>query len=73
MFNRGWKFDMLNHTDQFDKQLSALMVIFMMFAFALSSFALGGPGSFNILVLIYSMIAAFSFFNLEYVRDFDAI
>lgn len=44
-----------------------------MFAFSLSSFALLGPCSFNILVLIYSLIAFFSFMNLEYVRDFDAI
>jgi hypothetical protein len=50
-----------------------LMVIFMMFAFSLSGMVLEGPGAFNILVTVYSLIAAFSFFNLEYVRDFDAL
>lgn len=51
----------------------AIAVIFMMFAFAMSGFALAGPTSFNIMVTIYSIIAMLSFLNLSYVRDFDAI
>ena len=73
LFNRGWKFNMLEHSDQFNKQMYAIAVIFMMFAFAMSGFALAGPTSFNIMVTIYSIIAMFSFLNLSYVRDFDAI
>lgn len=72
-FNRGWKFNMLEHSDQFNKQMYALVVIFMMMAFVFPSFAFVGPNSFNIMVLIYSFIALFSFLNLSYVRDFDAI
>lgn len=72
-FNRGWKFNMLEHSEQFNKQMYAVAVIFMMFAFCLPSFAFEGANSFNIMVLIYSMIAMFSFLNLSYVRDFDAI
>lgn len=51
----------------------ALVVIFMMMAFVFPSFAFVGPNAFNIMVLIYSFIALFSFLNLSYVRDFDAI
>jgi hypothetical protein len=73
MFNRGWKFNMLEHSDQFNKQMYAIAVIFMMMAFCFPSFAFEGATSFNLMVLIYSFIAMFSFFNLSYVRDFDAI
>mgnify|MGYP006095351149 CR=1 FL=1 len=50
-----------------------IAVIYMMFAFDLSSFAAEGPNAFNIMTLIYSIVAFFSFFNLSYIRDFDAI
>jgi hypothetical protein len=73
MFNRGWKFNMLEHSEQFNKQMWAIACIFMMMAFVFPSFAFEGPTAFNVMVLIYSMIAMLSFLNLSYVRDFDAI
>jgi hypothetical protein len=73
MFNRGWKFNLLAETGQFNKQMYAIAVMYMMFAFTMGSFSLVGATSFNIMTLIYSIVAFFSFLNLSYVRDFDAI
>lgn len=73
MFNRGWKFNLFNVDGQFNKQMYGIAVIYMMFAFDMGSFALEGPNAFNIMTLIYSIVAFFSFFNLSYIRDFDAI
>jgi len=74
LFTKGWKFNMFNEMGQFWKQISAACVIFSMIYFSLIGIFNGNESqTFCILTLVYSMICLFSFFNLTYVRDFDAL
>lgn len=42
-------------------------------AFAMAGLMFGNNEAFSILTLLYSFIALFSYFNVSYVRDFDAL
>jgi len=66
---------MFNVQGQMNKQMMAAAVIFSMMQFSMVGLALGNTESqsFSILTLVYSFIALFSFFNVSYVRDFDAL
>ena len=44
-----------------------------MLGFALGGLIVGDNEAFSILSLVYSLIALFGYFNVTYVRDFDAI
>jgi len=74
MFNQGWKFNLFNVQGQIDKQIMALMVIFMEIYCSLVGIVNQSEHQcLSIVVLTYSLICMFSFMNLTYVRDFDAI
>lgn len=71
---------MFNDMKQFNKAIAALGVIFTMFFFSLSSLLTqvlehkkSDHQSLTMVVFTYSVICMFSYFNFEYVRDFDAI
>lgn len=80
MFYRGWKFDMFNDIKQFNKATAAVCVIFAMFFFSLASLLTQvlehkteDHQSFTIIVFTYSVISMFTYFNVAYVRDFNAL
>jgi hypothetical protein len=54
------------------KQISAIAVIFCLINFSLIG-VVAKQGTLSIIVLAYSLICLFSFFNVTYVRDFDAL
>jgi len=65
---------MFNVTGQLNKQLCAVAVIFAQAYFATMSLLYSnGHLCFSIIALSYSLICLFSFLNLTYVRDFDAL
>lgn len=72
MFNKGWKFNQFNSQGQVMKQLSAVSVIFAMVYFSLAG-SIMKQDALSITVFVYSMICLFSFVNVTYVRDFDAL
>lgn len=80
MFYRGWKFNMFNDMKQINKAISAVVIIFAMFFFSLASLLTqlldnkkSDHQSFSLVIFTYTMICMFSYFNIAYVRDFDAI
>lgn len=73
VFNKGWKFNMFNVKNQIWKQIAAIACIFATMQFAIGGLFFSDNEAFSLLTLVYSMIALFSFFNLSYVRDFDAL
>ena len=74
VFTKGWKFDLFNEQFKVAKQISAISVIFAMIYFSLVGVINQSEHHhLSIMVLTYSLICLFSFFNLTYVRDFDAI
>lgn len=73
MFTKGWKFDMFNVQGQSNKQIAAVTVIFAQMYFSIIEMIMGEHQTLAILVLTYSLICLFAFFNLTYIRDFDAI
>jgi hypothetical protein len=75
MFSYGWKFNMFNETIlQSNKAIAAITVIFAQLIFSLSSIQVCNEHmSYSLVVLTYCMICMFSFFNVTYVRDFDAL
>lgn len=80
MFYRGWKFNMFNDMKQANKAIAAVSIIFAMFFFSLSSLATqilehkkSDHQSLTLVIFTYAVICMFSYFNVAYVRDFDAI
>lgn len=75
MFVKGWKFNQFNEKKQTNKAIAAVIVIFVQFVFALSSLINmhAQIQCFSLVVLTYSLICMFSYFNVTYVRDFDAL
>lgn len=80
MFFRGWKFNMFNDMKQVNKAIAAVSVIFVMFFFSLSCLITQfleqkntSNQSLTLVIFTYSVICMFSYFNVAYVRDFDAI
>jgi hypothetical protein len=73
MFTKGWKFDMFNVDGQLNKQLAAIAIIFGTLYFSLVSVAYKDHMCFSLIVIAYSLICLFSFFNVSYVRDFDVL
>lgn len=74
MFAKGWKFNMFNDIKQTNKAIAAVAVIFAQLFFALASVQVQQEHrSLSLVVLTYSAICLFSFFNVTYVRDFDAL
>lgn len=73
IFTQGWKFDMFNVTGQLSKQIAATAVIFAQLYLSIIGCIVSEHQTLSILVLTYSVICLFSFFNLTYIRDFDAI
>ena len=72
VFTKGWKFNLFNEQLKVFKQISAITVIFCMLYFSLVG-TITKQGNLSIIVLVYSLICLFSFFNVTYVRDFDAL
>lgn len=75
-FASGWKFNMFNETTkQGDKSIAAICVIFAQLFFSLASLITSQKGheSLSLVVFTYMSICMFSFFNVTYVRDFDAL
>lgn len=59
---------------QSKKAIAAITVIFAQLIFSLSSIQVCNEHmSYSLVVLTYCMISMFSFFNVTYVRDFDAL
>jgi hypothetical protein len=80
MFYRGWKFNMFNDMKQVNKAMAAVTVIFVMFFFSLSALTnqlleqkKSDHQSLTLVIFTYAVICMFSYFNVAYVRDFDAI
>lgn len=80
MFYRGWKFNMFNDMKQANKAIAAVTVIFVMFFFSLSALMTqllehkkSDHQSLTLVIFTYAIICMFSYFNVAYVRDFDAI
>lgn len=66
---------MFNEQKQLMKSIAAIIVIAAQFIFSLSSITMkqGDHLSLSLIVFLYCTISAFSFFNVTYVRDFDAL
>ena len=75
MFTKGWKFNMFNGTrEQYDKAMAAACVVFLQVYFSITSIISNEEHQcYSIVVFTYSLICLFSFINVTYVRDFDAI
>jgi len=80
MLYRGWKFNMFNDMKQVNKAIAAVTVIFVMFFFSLSALTTqllehkkSDHQSLTLVIFTYAIISMFSYFNVAYVRDFDAI
>lgn len=77
MFSWGWKFNMFNemeHSGNVAKAIAAISVIFAQFFFSLTSIVRQQEHmSLSMVVFIYCAICMFSYFNVTYVRDFDAL
>jgi len=72
MFSNGWKFDLFNNGTNTQKQLFGAAIIFAMAYFSMVESVMT-QDTLSISVFVYSMICLFSFFNVTYVRDFDAM
>lgn len=72
VFTKGWKFSLFNEQSKVFKQISAISVIFCLIYFSLVG-VVSNTGNLSMIVFVYSMICLFSFFNVTYVRDFDAL
>ena len=72
LFSKGWKFDLFNTKGQVNKQINAAAVIFALLQFSIVGITTATSEAFCVIVLAYSLICLFSYFNLTYVRDFDA-
>lgn len=66
---------MFNEKKQSNKAIAAVCVIFAQFFFSMSSIILCKKDhqSFAMIVLTYALICMFSYFNVAYIRDFDAL
>jgi len=74
LFTRGWKFNIFNEQKFTQKAITATVVILAQFYFAINTIIRSDiHRSYAVIVLMYSLICLFSFTNLSYVRDFDAI
>jgi len=72
MFSEGWKFDLFNSGKNTQKQLFGAAIIFAMVYFSLVETVMT-QDTLSISVFVYSVICLFSYFNVTYVRDFDAM
>jgi hypothetical protein len=72
VFTKGWKFNLFNEQFKVFKQISAISVIFSLIYFSLVG-VINQQGNLFMITLVYSLICLFSFFNVTYVRDFDAL
>ena len=72
MFSEGWKFDLFNSGKNTQKQLFGAAIIFAMVYFSLVETVMTHD-TLSISVFVYSVICMFSYFNVTYVRDFDAM
>ena len=73
IFESGWKFNLFNSTGQVKKQIAAISVIFALLQFSIVGVVLGKYPAYSLLVLLYTLCCLFSFLNILYVRDFEAI
>jgi hypothetical protein len=73
MFNKGWKQDLFNVSNQVNKQIFAVAVIFGLIGTSLCGLVETNEKSFSIVVLTYALICLATFFNLTQIRDFEAI
>jgi hypothetical protein len=71
MFSNGWKFDLFNECNA-QKQLIGAVIIFSMVYFSMVEVVMT-QDTFSITVFVYSIVCLFSYFNVTYVRDFDAL
>lgn len=72
VFTKGWKFNLFNEQSKVFKQIAAISVIFSLLYFSLVG-VVTKQRPLSIVSLVYSLICMFSFFNVTYVRDFDAL
>lgn len=74
-FAKGWKFNQFNEQKQINKAIAAVVIIFAQFVFSVSSLIIQKSQTqcYSIVVLTYCSICMFSYFNVTYVRDFDAL
>lgn len=72
VFTKGWKFNLFNEQEKVFKQISAISVIFSLIYFSLVG-VVSNTGNLSMIVFVYSLICLFAFFNVTYVRDFDAL
>ena len=72
MFSEGWKFDLFNQSDNTQKQLLGAATIFSMVYFSMVQVVMA-QDTLSIAVFVYATICLFSYFNVTYVRDFDAL
>lgn len=72
MFSEGWKFDLFNNCDNAQKQLFGAAIIFAMVYTSMVQVVMA-QDTLSITVFVYAIISLFSFFNVTYVRDFDAL
>lgn len=72
VFTKGWKFNLFNEQSKVFKQISAAGVIFSLIYFSLVG-VVANSGNLSIITFVYSLVCLFAFFNVTYVRDFDAI
>jgi hypothetical protein len=72
MFSEGWKFDLFNKSDSAQKQLFGAAIIFALVYFSIVQVVMA-QDTLSITVFVYAIICLFSYFNVTYVRDFDAL
>lgn len=74
MFTKGWKFNLFNKRNEVNKQISAISVIFLQLYLSMVEIVYFDTHQcLSIIVLSYSSICLFSFLNIVYVRDFEAV
>jgi len=72
VFTQGWKFNLFNEQSKVFKQISAASVIFSLIYFSLVG-VVANCGGLSAITFVYSLVCLFAFFNVTYVRDFDAL
>lgn len=73
IFQKGWKFNLFNVEGQVRKQIAAISVLFALLQFSVVGVVLESFQGYSLLVLLYACSCLFSFFNVKYVRDFEAV
>lgn len=73
LFTKGWKFNLFNKNGFINQQIAAIAAIFALFNFSTVNLITNDNLIFSLCALTYSLISGFTFLNLTYVRDFDAL